>query len=194
MNGQDKGLVKYKTSTLAQAAIHTLKPQVSQIIISCNRNLGDYKKFGFPIATDQFTTLQCDEYSGPIAGILSAEQLVQTQYIQLCPCDTPSIPNTLVTTLMRPLVTQENSTPPSSRTENNKRHANPVIAIPFDGLRLQPLHALINKQAIPSLRYYFNNGGRKIREWISQQASIEVDFSSQSAQFRNINRPEDLKI
>jgi len=180
MNGQDKGFVKYKNTTLIETAINTLKPQVKQIIISCNRNIESYARFGFPTTCDQSSTLGCDDYSGPIAGILSAAQLAKSPYIQLCPCDTPQLSDSLVHPLMQALALPEN--------------LNSVIAVPFDGTRIQPLHSLVHMQSIPSLRAYFTNGGRKIRDWIAQQAFIEVDFSNQSSQFRNINRPEDLTL
>lgn len=216
MNGQDKGLVKYQNSTLAETTICILKPQVRDLIISCNRNLEDYKKFGFLIASDQSNRLHCEEYPGPIAGILSASELVQTQYIQLCPCDTPSIPDNLVDLLMNQLTTQQSIVYHNSTDHNPANHNNetqnitdgeinaqnnrlaqektpPLIAVPFDGERLQPLHALIHTQLIPSLSQYFDKGGRKIRDWIATQAAIEVDVSSHRIKFRNINRPEDLE-
>ena len=221
MNGQDKGLVKYQNSTLAETTICILKPQVRDIIISCNRNLEDYKRFGFLIASDQSNKLHCEKYPGPIAGILSAIELVQTQYIQLCPCDTPNIPDNLVDLLMDQLTVQQriafqdssnhNTVFRNQADHNNKAQnitdeeinapdgsftqekAPPLIAVPFDGERLQPLHALIHTQLILSLAQYFHEGGRKIRDWISAQAAIEVDVSNHRIKFRNINRQEDLQ-
>ena len=182
MNYQDKGLVSVRGHTLISTVMHRLQPQVIHTIISCNRNVDRYRQFGVPVATDQSLEFACEQYPGPIAGILSAAKLVKTPYIQLCPCDTPNIPSNLVSLLMNKL---------TNLTAKHPQSAAPIL-VPHDGKRIQALHALIDYQAITSLQHYFSNGGRKMREWLLQENAVHVDFSSHHTSLININNIDDL--
>jgi len=67
LGGVDKGLLELNGTSLVQHLINRIQPQVSKIIISANRNLDNYKNFGFPVYKDERK-----DCAGPLAGILKA--------------------------------------------------------------------------------------------------------------------------
>jgi molybdopterin-guanine dinucleotide biosynthesis protein A len=167
--GVDKGLVELNNLPLVQHLVNRILPQVSDIIISANRNIDSYKKLGFPVYEDEI-----GDYAGPLAGILKALQQAKTEWLLIVPADSPFIPNDL-----------------ASRLTENIDEAK--IAIPHDGQYLHPTFALIHTSLKDSLKNYLEKGERKARTWMQQQDHIIVDFSDQPDAFMNINTDEELK-
>ena len=65
------------------------------------------------------------------------------------------------------------------------------MQVAFDGDRLQPVHAMIKVDLLPSLTNFLDNGDRKIDRWYAQHDYARVDFSDCANMFRNINTPAD---
>jgi len=86
MGGQDKGLITYQQQPLIEHALKALKPQVDGIMINANRNIEQYRRYGYPVIEDELTG-----FCGPLAGMLSVMQACDTEYILTAPCDSPSI-------------------------------------------------------------------------------------------------------
>ena len=86
MNNTDKGLVTLNDKPLVSYVINTLTTVVDNIYISANRNVDTYKSFGYPVITDQ-----TQDFSGPLAGILSVMQVTQADILLVVPCDSPLI-------------------------------------------------------------------------------------------------------
>ena len=168
-SGRDKGLIKLNNKPLVQHLIDRIQPQVSNIIISANRNIESYESFSFEVLTDDLT-----DYAGPLAGILKALQHCQTEWLLVVPADSPFIPHDLALRL-------------SENIKDNK------IAIPDDGKYLQPTFALIHKSLTPSLKKFLQQGERKTRVWMQQQDHSIVDFSDQVHAFININTEDELQ-
>jgi molybdopterin-guanine dinucleotide biosynthesis protein A len=169
LGGLDKGLVELRKVPLVKHLIGRIQPQVSEIIISANRNLKNYSVYGFPVYEDDI-----DGYAGPLAGILKALQHCENEWLQIVPADSPFIPHDLVQRL-------------SENTEGNK------IVIPHDGKYLHPTFALIHKSLASSLESFLQQGERKARVWMQQQIHSIVDFSDQADAFININTEDELK-
>lgn len=169
LGGLDKGLIELKKVPLVKHLIERIQPQVSNIIISANRNLERYSNFGFPVYKDDIA-----DYAGPLAGILKALQHCKNDWLLTIPADSPFIPHDLVQRL------------------NENRKDNKVV-IPHDGEFLQPTFALIHKSLTPSLEIFLQQGERKARVWMQQQAHSIVDFSDQADTFININTEDELK-
>ena len=169
LGGVDKGLVKLNNLTLVQHVINQIQPQVSQIMISANRNLDVYKGYGFPVYEDEI-----NDYAGPLAGILKALQQCKSEWLLTVPADSPFVPNNLVERL-------------SENMQDNK------IVIPHDGKYLQSTFSLIHKSLESDLKKFLQQGERKARLWMQQQAHTIVDFSNQTDAFININTEDDLK-
>lgn len=169
LGGEDKGLVKLNHAPLVSHLISRVQPQVSEIIISANRNIEAYAEFGFPVYEDDI----CD-FAGPLAGILKGLQHSKNEWLLCVPADSPFIPHDLAQRLAKNI-------------GDNK------IAIPHDGKYLQPTFALIHKSLSTSLNEFLSRGERKARVWMQQQPHNIIDFSVQAKAFININTNEDLK-
>jgi len=174
MDGVDKGLQLYRNRPLISWVIDAIKPQTNHLIISINRNLKEYEKFGDEIVFDDSNT----QWQGPIAGILTvAKQIKNSSYSQLlvCPCDSPSVPTNY-----------------AERLQLGLSNGDYEIAVVHDGKRTQNLHCLINCSAIQSLEKFYTDGGRSMQTWLKESKTIEIDFSIQASLFKNINMLKDL--
>ncbi|MBT8113023.1 MAG: molybdenum cofactor guanylyltransferase MobA [Gammaproteobacteria bacterium] len=170
MGGIDKGLIKINGQAMIQYVLDVLKPQVKQILINANRNVSEYKKFGYPVISDQL-----EDFQGPLAGIAASMEVAKTKYICTCPCDGPLIARDLISRLFSEV----------SKTNDIK------IAVAHDGKRLQPVYALIDCELLTNLIDYLKSGERKIDRWYTQHNFKAVDFSDRQDCFININTPED---
>ena len=169
LGGLDKGLLELKNRPLIQHVIDRIQPQVSNIMISANRNIGTYSNFGFEVYEDDIP-----DFAGPLAGILKALEHCQSEWLLIAPSDSPFISNDLVQRL-------------SESIEDNK------VAIPYDGKYLHPTFALVHKSLTSSLKLFLQQGERKARVWMQRQKHTTVDFSDQADAFININTEDDLK-
>jgi molybdenum cofactor guanylyltransferase len=94
MGGEDKGLVELAGRAMVEYVLDALRPQVGPLLINANRNLDRYGAYGQPVIGD---TLQ--GYLGPLAGVLSALQRLETDFLVTAPCDAPLIAPDLVARL-----------------------------------------------------------------------------------------------
>ena len=170
MGGDDKGLVPFQTRPLIQYAINAIKSQVNQVVINANRNLEQYQYYGYPVISDSL-----EGFQGPLAGMLSAMETAQTDYILTVPCDSPFISTQLRQRMMETLLLTGKQ-----------------IAVATDGERLQPVFCLIPCYLKDDLKQFLLNGDRKIDIWLAQHELAVVDFSDQPDTFINFNHPEDL--
>ncbi|MBL4865232.1 MAG: molybdenum cofactor guanylyltransferase [Pseudomonadales bacterium] len=171
MGGIDKGLVHLHKQQLVERAIRQLTPQVTKILISCNRNLDIYKALGHDTIQDVHY-----EDCGPLSGIYNALLQCKTPYLAVVPVDSVTIPADLITRLTSVL------------EQNTVR-----CSIVHDGNRSQPLFAVIHTDLKSDLRSFLENGERRTHAWMRRLNAIRVDFSHQQSAFININDIETLK-
>lgn len=169
MGGEDKGWVHWRGQPLVQQVLERLTPQVSAIVISCNRNLARYRSLGHPCVLDS-----CAGFPGPLAGVAAAMPLVATARVLLCPCDTPLLPPDLAPRLARAMDA-----------------AGSDSAIPRHGEHLQYAHALLSSAFAASAEHALGGHDLSLARWLAQGRQCIVDFYGED-DFRNINRPEDL--
>lgn len=169
MGGMDKGLVDLSGQTLIEYVLEAITPQVSMVLINANRNLDRYRRFGYPVLSDDL-----DDYQGPLAGFHAALHLLSTPYMITLPCDGPLLPTDYVERMHNAL-------------EINKAE----LAVAHDGIRLQPVYALIPRTLTTSLTQYLAGGGRKIDRWYGQHQMALADFTDSADTFRNINTLEE---
>jgi len=167
MGGEDKGLLHYKNKPLISFAIEALTPQVDTLVINANRNLDHYQAFGLPVIEDSLAN-----FCGPLAGMLSVMQAVETDYILTAPCDSPNISPQLRQRMMESLLIEQAD-----------------IAVAHDGDRLQPVFCLIPCRLQDELSAYLQEGGRKIDIWLHKYKLAIVDFSDKPSTFINFNHP-----
>ncbi|MEX2490100.1 MAG: molybdenum cofactor guanylyltransferase, partial [Pseudomonadales bacterium] len=120
MGFADKGLVELDGVRLIEHVIRRIRDDVSELIISCNRNFDEYKQYGIVVEDNR------PGFPGPLAGILSAAAQVTSPICLVVPCDMPHLPENLCQKLMAQL----------------NAHSACVV---HDGYRLQPLVMLLRK-------------------------------------------------
>ena len=173
MNGQDKGLLLLKDQAIYQQTLKRLAPQVSQVIISANRNLREYDKSGFPVVRDTLP-----DHPGPLAGLLAAMQQIGTDWILTAPCDMPHLPDDLF-----------------ERFQQAAEQAQqPSALVAYDGQRQQNLICLLHKELQGSLQHFIDSGQRAAHHWLRQLSATRVDFSDVPEAFININTPDELAV
>lgn len=169
MGGRDKGLLDFDGKPLVAILIDRLEQQALDIVINANRNHADYQRFGYPVISDQLA-----DYQGPLAGFAVAMAEVNTDFILTLPCDSPLLAEDYAQRFL------------------DSYAARPApVQVAFDGERLQPVHAMIKVDLLPSLKRFLDSGERKIDRWYAQHEYARVDFSDCIDMFRNINTPED---
>jgi molybdopterin-guanine dinucleotide biosynthesis protein A len=174
MGGVDKGLQNHRGLPLALHALLRLQPQVGELIINANRNLGAYESFGVPVWPDVLT-----DFAGPLAGFMAGMEHATTPWLVSVPCDSPGFPDDLV-----------------ARLAQAASDADAQIAMPVtleDGVRrTQPVFCLMQTQLLESLVAYTQGGGRKIDRWTAQHRVVEVPFDDARA-FFNANTLAELQ-
>ena len=173
MGGVDKGLQNHHGMPLAMHALLRLGPQVGELMINANRNLGAYESMGAPVWPDALP-----DFAGPLAGFLAGLERCETPYLVTVPCDSPLFPEDLVERLAAALV------------EHDAQIA--MAAIMEDGrLRAQPVFCLMETVLMESLVRFTQEGQRKIDRWTAQHRCVEVPFPDPQA-FVNANTLADL--
>ncbi len=167
MGGQDKGLVQLAGRPMVEHVLDALGPQVTNIIISANRNLDRYQRYGCPVVSDDE-----DGYPGPLAGVLAGLKATETPFLVTVPCDAPMLAPDLVRRLQAAL-----------------RAEDADLAVASDGDRLQPVFMLLPTRLTPSLGGYLAGGGRKIDTWYGRLRLAVADLSDRPETFVNVNDP-----
>lgn len=167
MGGEDKGLVQYRNKPLYQHVLERLRPQVSDVCISANRNQARYQQSGIAVIADTLP-----DFPGPLAGMLAALQTADNEWVVFASCDTPELPEDLV-----------------QRLWQGKGNAPAVWARAAE--RDHPTLALLHRNMAAPLAAYLAKGERRVMLFLQEIGGHAVLFEDAAA-FNNINRPEDL--
>ncbi len=174
MGGVDKGLQNHRGVPLALHALLRLQPQVGEVMINANRNLGAYESMGVPVWPDAVA-----DFAGPLAGVLVGLERCETPFLVTVPCDTPNFPLDLVQRLSQALVAEEADIAMAATRENGE-----VVA--------QPVFCLLKASLLESLVKYLHEGQRKIDRWTASHRVATVVFDDTAA-FDNANTVEELQ-
>ncbi len=169
MRGQDKGLLPFRGKPLVEQITQRLAPQVGALLINANRNLTRYQALGYPVISDRLPG-----FLGPLAGVLTGLQAIQTPYLLTVPCDVPDLPADLAEKLSQALQTQ-----------------NALLSVAWDGKRFHPVFSLLHRALLPDLQTYFAGGGRRMGDWQRRHDPASADFSLRPGSLRNLNRAAD---
>jgi molybdenum cofactor guanylyltransferase len=143
-------------------------------LINANRHLDEDKCFGVPICSDSISG-----YAGPLAGIHAALLTTDTPYLASVPCDSPLLPNDLVSRL-------------SVAASEHQADAAVVVTGNEEQRQRHPVFLLLKSDLRNSLEHYLNNGGRKVDDWLARLKCVDVPFDDETA-FTNVNTPEDVQ-
>ena len=172
MGGLDKGLQDFAGQPLVAHALARLAPQVGTVLISANRHLDAYARFGCPVLADASA-----DFHGPLAGLLEGLRAAPTPWVLCVPCDVPTLPADLADHLGAALL-----------------HHGGRIAMAVDGGgRTQPLFALLHTGLREPLAAALAQGERRVEAWMRSQGARCVGFESTEA-FRNLNTRAELAL
>ena len=174
MGGVDKGLQVVHGVPLAMHAVLRMRPQVGELMITANRNLGAYEAMGVPVWPDRLPGFQ-----GPLAGFLAGLERCRTPYMATVPCDSPRFPEDLVARLAQAL------------QQDDAEIA--MAAVHEQGCtRVQPVFCLMKAELMDSLARFIDEGERKVDRWTARHRCVQVLFDDAQA-FHNVNTPADLQ-
>ena len=173
MGGVDKGLQNFHGMPLAMHALMRLAPQVGEIMINANRNLGAYEALGAPVWPDALP-----DFAGPLAGFLAGLERCETRYLVTVPCDSPLFPLDLVARLASALQREDAEMAMATSLEDGV-------------LRTQPVFCLMKTELMESLVRFTHEGHRKIDRWTALHRCVDVPFDDPQA-FANANTLAEL--
>lgn len=168
MHGEDKGLVTFNEKPLIEHVIQAARPQAADIVISANRNMLIYQRYGYPVIRDRAVG-----FAGPLAGIASTIPACKHDWILVLPCDMPFLPADIAMRLYR------------------RRLEHRLVATEAGG-RLQ-LVFLLHRSLQDSITAYIAAGRNRVMSWLQSEAHGLLVFDSDAPVFSNINRHEDLE-
>jgi molybdopterin-guanine dinucleotide biosynthesis protein A len=174
MGGVDQGLQNHLGTPLALHALLRLGPQVGEVMINANRNLGAYESMGVPVWPDTLP-----DYAGPLAGFLTGLERCETPFMVTVPCDSPRFPLDLVERLADGLESQQAEIALAATREG-------------DATRVHPVFCLMTTSLLESLVRFTQGGQRKIDRWTAQHRCVEVVFDDAAA-FANANTAGELQ-
>lgn len=169
MGGTDKGLQPLRGRPLVAWTLERFAPQVPEVLVNANRNLGIYAGFGHRVVPDLVAGL-----AGPLAGLQRGLMEAAHDIVVTVPCDAPRLPDDLVARLLQPL-----------------QRADVDVAVASAGGRLQPVFCAVRKARLPDLTAFLEDGGRKVEAWFDTLRTQPVAFADADA-FTNVNTPEEL--
>ena len=178
MGGVDKGLQNHHGVPMAMHALLRLAPQVGEVMINANRNLGAYESMGVPVWPDTLP-----DYAGPLAGFLTGLERCETPYLVTVPCDSPLFPDDLVQRLAQAL--------DAGGAEIAMAATREAAALP-ERLQVHPVFCLMRAELIESLVRFTQSGQRKIDKWTALHRCVEVAFDDPQA-FANANTLDELR-
>jgi molybdopterin-guanine dinucleotide biosynthesis protein A len=177
MDGVDKGLQSLGGSTLVTQVMARLRPQVGTVMISANRHLEQYGRFGVPVWPDDLDRF--GEYAGPLVGLHAGLSHCHTPYLACVPCDTPALPSDLLARLAQALEVHQAELAVADTGIGAERSVHRVCA-------------LMKTDVLDKLDSFLLSGKAKVGAWHGTLNTIEVDFSDEAA-FYNINTLQELR-
>ncbi|MEE3731058.1 Molybdopterin-guanine dinucleotide biosynthesis protein B [Mannheimia haemolytica] len=93
MNGAEKGLQLLDQKPLISHLLARLSPQIEDIWLNINRSVEQYQQLypELPYYQDSLP-----DFQGPLSGMLSGFEQIESDYLLFVPCDTPFIPTQLL--------------------------------------------------------------------------------------------------
>jgi len=191
VGGEDKGLLKTegRDKPLIEHQLAFLKPQVSALAISANRNLDIYRSYGFPVYQDASYLddkvalgEKRENFDGPLQGILNGLKNCQTDWLYIQPIDTPNLPYNTISQLLENL---------------NSKNINASEAKAFylvSDERKHYLHLLLHTSCYESLIDFIERGERRVKTYLEEVGGQAVNLGWGEAIFKNLNDVGDYQI
>lgn len=171
LGGVEKGLLPLQGRPLCVHVAERVRPQVSWLAVSANRERERYALLGLPVLPDLRPG-----FWGPLAGVEAAWAALPPALSLLltAPGDAPFLPAAL-----------------GERLFQGMKACGKWAVYAHDGVRGQFLCALFERRCGGLLRDFLDRGGRRAEEFLQSIGAAAIDFSEQPADFWNVNTPED---
>lgn len=179
MDHLDKGLQLLDEKPLVQHVVERLTPQVKILIISANRNQKHYQNFARSVVSDQNPN-----FAGPLAGMISAWEHCDTDYLLTVPCDSPFLPLDLTSRLAQAISNTGGTALAAIAATTN--------AAENSQQQIHPVFNLMHRDTVPALRRFVAGGGSRVRVFFESIHAQQVHFENALA-FTNINTQHDLR-
>jgi len=167
--GEDKALLEVNGKSMLERAIALCKTITSEIIISSNHS--SHNKFGYLVMPDEIK--EC----GPMGGIAACLKISKNEWNLVLSVDSAFVEPDFVLYLI-------------SEADNFD------AVVPYSEKGKEPLIALYNKTALPSIEENLNAGKFKMIDLLTSINTKLVDAQQWVKKFpklfNNLNRPEDL--
>ena len=186
--GRDKGSLIIKDKPMIKYILSTLNNEMDEVIIVLNdvERIDKYKKF--IDSKDYNYTLKFAEdkikNKGPISGILTGLENISTDYAIVFPCDNPFVTKNTIQTLFNEISENVQAVVPYHDEKNKLKTS-------------EPLHSIYNKNIIPTIKDLISKDSLHIKGVIEKIETKFVLIDNKKIlkkEFRNLNRPKDLKI
>ena len=186
--GRDKGSLIIKDKPMIKYILSTLNNEIDEVIIVLNdsERISKYEEFINP--QDYNYTLKFVEdkikNKGPLPGILTGLENISSEYAIVFPCDNPFVTKNTVQTLFSEIDEGIQAVVPYHDPENKLKTS-------------EPLHSIYNKNIIPTINDLLSKESLHIKGAIEKIDTKFVLIDNKKIlkkEFRNLNRPEDLKI
>lgn len=182
MGRHHKGLMMFDSSTLLEKIIHTLQPQVTQMMLNINANPELYQYYtqlyALTLVTDDITSAQGN--LGPLAGVCAAMSAVKktntnAKWLLTVPCDSPHLPKDLLAQLSS-LVKNEPMQVINPTSNGKKHHVIGVWSLDLE----EPL------------RNFLHSGQRAVGKFLQTVNNTSLRFPTDNHDpFFNVNTPND---
>jgi molybdenum cofactor guanylyltransferase len=199
----DKAWVIWQGKPLIQHVVERLRNQVDFLIVNASLNAKNrrlYEGLALQLLSDietklsgelsaidnaQSSSLKQGPLAGVLAGLIHCQATGTADWLQVVPCDAPSLPNKLVEHLL------------GESGRRTLRDSSLPIFVPVTANRQeQPMFALLPVSITNELRDYFNAGGRSLLAFARSKAHKEnYIFFEESVEnnFANINSLADFE-
>ncbi len=175
VSNSDKGLLKYRGKTLVESQITWLKPQVTELLISANRNIPQYSSLGFSVFSDN-----SNSFLGPLQGVCIGLEKSTTEWMFVQPVDLPSLPNNaihLLSNKINEMQSNEQLTCYYFKTDEREHY----------------LSMLIAKSTLTKLKQFLASNRKRVRDFHRYIKSVPLNVGLGEEFFINLNHSSDFK-
>ncbi len=170
--GSNKALTLWEDKPLIEHILKKIEGVTSKVVLSVAKS-GDYEWLKVEKIADIIPGI------GPMGGLLSCFEKLQSQYLMLVACDMPLLNQTLLKFML------------------HYKCKEPIL-IPKAGKRMHPLHARYNKDLLPILKRLISEKRYKMAELFKEvpiKTITQKDVPSINLELclSNINTPHDFE-
>ncbi|WP_085523361.1 molybdenum cofactor guanylyltransferase [Tuberibacillus sp. Marseille-P3662] len=174
--GSHKSLALLHGKTMVESAVASVKPLTNNMVIVSHPDIHNNleQMTGLPTMVDE----ERFQGHGPLAGIYSAFQRLNKEWLMVVPCDVPNLSESFLRWLL-------------SCGEHEKSIDG---IIPRSEGRLQPLIAVYHRNSVPVIEKLLNKGQRRMQDLIEQMRFriVSADGHFPPETFVNVNDRQTL--